>query len=341
MTRRKDGLWQQQMTVMENGRKKQKCFYGKTKAEVLRKIAEYKEKAETGLIFSEVAEKWWDQHINTISASTASRCYLPALKRAIDYFGKTPIRAIRTININQFLTSFLEDHPVAQKTVKNQLSTICMIFKYAITNGYVETNVARDVIVPRHLPKKKREPASSDDISKIKKYIDLPFGLMPYMALYTGCRRGELLALNWEDIFLENRFIRINKSIGYENGKPYLKEPKTEAGERYVPILDKLYPVLESRKSTGLIFNRNGQYLKNYECTKLYDKYKAQAGISCTLHQLRHAFATMLFENDISPKDAQEILGHANIQVTNDIYTHIRKERREKIRDDLLGADIM
>ena len=59
MTRRKDGLWQQQMTVTEHGVKKQKFFYGKTKQEVLKKIAEYREEKELGSMFETVADEWW------------------------------------------------------------------------------------------------------------------------------------------------------------------------------------------------------------------------------------------------------------------------------------------
>ncbi|MDY4190917.1 MAG: tyrosine-type recombinase/integrase [Oscillospiraceae bacterium] len=57
-------------------------------------------------------------------------------------------------------------------------------------------------------------------------------------------------------------------------------------------------------------------------------------------HQLRHAYATMLFENGIAEADAQELLGHAQISTTMDIYTHIREGRKKQIRDKLLNVDI-
>ena len=68
--------------------------------------------------------------------------------------------------------------------------------------------------------------------------------------------------------------------------------------------------------------------------------YKEATGITCTPHQLRHAYATMLYEGDINMEDAQYLLGHAQIQTTKDIYTHIREQKVEKIKEKMLSIDI-
>ena len=73
----------------------------------------------------------------------------------------------------------------------------------------------------------------------------------------------------------------------------------------------------------------------------MWNRYKAASGVTCSPHQLRHCFATMLFEADVPESDAQELLGHAQISTTKDIYTHIRDSRKKKVRESLYGIDIV
>ena len=80
--------------------------------------------------------------------------------------------------------------------------------------------------------------------------------------------------------------------------------------------------------------------MSNMHFQSLWKKYADESGVTCTSHQLRHAYATMLEENNISEKDAQYLLGHAQISTTKDIYTHIRESKKEKINAQLLDVDI-
>ena len=103
----------------------------------------------------------------------------------------------------------------ADKTVRTQLSVFNMIFKYAINFCGLETNPARDVQIPKGLSKKKVSMPSDEDIRKVKEGINLPFGLFPYMAMYTGMRKGELLALTSKDI--DKDYITVSKSLYHDS----------------------------------------------------------------------------------------------------------------------------
>ena len=338
MTRRKDGLWQQQMTVTINGHKKQKCFYGKTKQEVLKKIAAFEEEQERGVTFEKVAAEWWREHEPTIAFTTAIS-YKPAKERAVAEFGKTYIKYIKPSDINRFLIRFVEEKHAAQKTAKTQLLVLNQIYKYAVSNGYSDINAARDLSVPRGLKHSERMEPSSEDIARIKASVHCTFGLFAYMALYTGCRRGELIALTWDDIDLDKRIITINKSIYIKNNQPILKQPKTKAGIRELPILNKLFEQLIP--GTGLVFpSPEDKMLTEAYFQSLWKKYVVESGVTCTPHQLRHAYATMLFENNIGVKDAQELLGHAQAATTQEIYTHLREKRKAETREKLRALDI-
>lgn len=335
MTKRKDGLWQETITM--NG--KRKFFYGKTKADVLRKISAYQEKEQAGKTFDEVADEWWEEHEKHIAFYTA-RSYKPAVIRAKEAFGNTPIKDILPSQISKEIKTFSKTY--ADKTVRTQLMMYNLIFKYAVEMGYILINPARDLSVPANLPKKKVSMPSSGDIQKVKNSIDCTFGLFAYFAMYTGMRRGELLALTWNDIDLDNRTITVNKSIEHINNVPHIKPPKTKSGNRTVPILDKLFNVLEKIESkNGYVFsNSKGELITETQWQRLWELYTKESGISATAHQFRHAFATMLFENNVSEKDAQEILGHAQLSTTMDIYTDIREERKKRVYENLLGVDI-
>lgn len=167
------------MTVTENGKKKQKYFYGHTKQEVLRKIKEYKEKGDAGPLFSECADEWWSVHERLIAPNTM-KCYRPALARAVEHFGKTRIREIKPAHINAFLLDFIEETHAAQKTAKTQLMVINLICRYGVSKGYLDGNPARDLSIPKGLAHTKREMPSDEDISKIKKGTQAPFGMFAY-----------------------------------------------------------------------------------------------------------------------------------------------------------------
>lgn len=338
MVKRKDGRWQEQITVVEKGRKVRKYFYGRTKKDVLLKIAAYKERQEAGALFGDVAAEWWEQHESTLGPITG-KSYIPALKRAEAHFGATPISRIKPTDIHVFLRDIIAEKKMAQKTARTQLMVINLVFKYAVQSGYIEINPARDLEIPKGLQKTPRLLPSDDDIARIKRSTDCQMGMFALWVMYTGCRKSELLALTWEDVDVRARTITISKSRYQVNNKTYIKEPKTEAGYRVLPLLTKLYERVTPGK--GLIFPAaDGDMMTERRFELDWNKYRRDAGISCTPHQLRHCYATMLYEEGISVKDAQELLGHAQASTTQDIYTHIREQRKEKIRAGLLDADI-
>ena len=335
MTRRKDGLWQEAVTIQG----KRRYFYGKTKSEVNKKIAAYQEETEKGALFDVVADEWWEQHEPTLAYNTTKQ-YKPALGRVKTYFAGKYIRTIKPSDVNIFVRSFVHETHAADKTARTQLMVCNLIFKYAVANGYLENNVARDLTVPKGLKKASRSVPSEADIAKIKQSLDAPFGAFAYWLLYTGLRKGELLALTWEDVDMDEHTIVVRKSLYHENNKAKLKKPKTSAGMRVVPILNKLYSTIKPKKS-GIVFPGKNGYMTEMEYQRNWSAYVAETGVTCTAHQLRHAYATMLFENDIAVKDAQRLLGHAQASTTQDVYTDIRKAREKLINRKLLDADVM
>lgn len=339
MTRRKDGRWQQSVTIEQGGRQITKFFYGKTKSEVLRKIAEYKEEAAKGRSFSDVADEWWAEAYEEIAYST-SRGYRAAYNRAKLYFGQKPIRSIKPVDIQRFISKFVRENHAADKTARTQLMIVGLICKHGIAYGDLDQNPAAEITVPKHLPRAPRELPSPEDIKRVKESWACTFGMFAFWALYTGLRRGELMALTWEDVDLKTRTVTVSRSLYYMGNNPHTKAPKTAAGVRSVPLLNKLFEKLEPGKGPIFPDPVKGGYLTKKHYENLWRAYMEESCVNVTPHQLRHAYATMLFENGVSPKDAQDLLGHAQLSTTEDIYTHIRDQRRALIHKQLLDVDI-
>ena len=107
--------------------------------------------------------------------------------------------------------------------------------------------------------------------------------MLGMMALFTGCRRGELLALRWEDIDRKTGTITINKKINYTTGKPVLEDhTKTEAGMRTIPLLAPLADALPKDR-IGLIFhNDKGNYLNSRQLSSLWRDFCDGVGLYTT-----------------------------------------------------------
>lgn len=330
MKKRKDGYYRASKVI--DG--KQKWFYGRSKNEAIKKMEEYSQKSASPL-FKDIAAEWWDVHSEELAYNSVKPLY-PAYKRAVDEFGDMNITDITPSDVSRFIRDFAK-LGYADKTTRTQLGAVNMIFKYAINYvGIDMVNPARDVQVPRGLSKKKVTLPSDEDIQKVKESVDLDFGLFPFMLMYTGLRKGELLALRWEDI--KDGFITIDKSVYYESTIPKVKLPKTERSVRRVPVLDKLSPFITGKK--GIIFNEKGKYMPPQSFLRKWRNYCNSTGIKCTPHQLRHCFATMLYEGGISHKDAQYLLGHSQLSTTMDIYTDIRHQREKEMAENIKSMDI-
>ena len=323
--KRADGLMQRQVTISG----KRKVFYGKTEREINRKIAEYKEEKKRGRTFEDVADEWWEKHSETLEYNSLKN-YSPAKKRAVAEFGSRYMNTITPKDIELFILRFAKKG-YAQKTVQTQLLITHLICEHAVLEGDILYNIADPVQVPRGLPKNKRDLPTEEELEIVKNSLDKPFGLFAFFVLYSGCRRGEALALTYCDIDRKNMVISVSKSVYYNNNHPVIKRPKTNAGTREIVLLDVLARVLPDGDPEEYIFkNSAGELLTSTQFTREWERYCKETGLQITPHQLRHAFATILFDAGLDDKDAQELLGHANISTTRDIYTHITSSRRQK-----------
>lgn len=335
-SKRKDGNYETTITYEQNGETKRKHIYYKDTFELTKKITAFKQELteREKIYFSHVASEWKDSHFAEIAGGTQIS-YTSAYNRAVDILGEKEIKDISPLDVQRILDGMAKQKYSAQ-TIRVQRIVINLIFKHAVLYGYIDNNSVSAVSVPRNLPKAQRDHPSDEDIEKVKSSADAFFGMFAYFLLYTGCRRGEALGLQWRDVDFKNKIIHISKSVNYSGANQNLPvlspHPKTEAGVRDIIILDCLFNRLKDMrgksKDDDFLFGGTTPLTKTAYRNR-WEKYKKETGINFTPHQFRHAYATILYEAGIDEKIAQGLMGHSSIQVTKDTYTHIRQNKRD------------
>lgn len=329
MYQRPDGLYEQIKTI--NG--KRIAFRGKTEKEVTDKMLEYQKKEESGPRFKEVAENWKEAAYADIEYNTA-KGYNAKWKHAVEYFGDCFTKEIKSNDVRAYV-GYLAGKGFAYKTVAHHLSVLRLILDYAVLQNIIPVNPAVGVTVPKRLPRSHREMPSQADLDLIQKNASNGFwGLIAAFMLYTGCRSGEVFAIRQKDIDRESQNLSIRSSVYYENNKPKLKEPKTISGVRVVPIPNFILSLIPEGAPGDFVFSPDPKHpISDSQRRKGWVKFQKEIGISCTPHQLRHAYATLLYESGVDEKTAQKLLGHSDIATTLNIYTHIREQKLQLSRE--------
>lgn len=303
-------------------------------------------KEERPLTFRDIAENWEREHREEITQRTWIN-YDPHYKNLLTRHGEKQIQEVTALEITNHLTAAKAKGYSA--TVVNTIRSLYrMIFDYAVAHDYAQYNPVLSVRLPKGLKRGKRTAPTDDQIKTILTNADQPFGLFPILLLCTGLRKSEALALTWDDIDLKLKQISITKSIDYTVGaNPKIKPPKTEAGNRVVPIIDILLPHLQKAHnacSSEYLFpaatsTRGGKgggmmTLRGYEGA--WNRYCELVGFweddkpTITAHNLRHGTATLMFELGVDELTAQRILGHSRIEITREIYTELRAAQNTK-----------
>jgi len=335
MKKRADGRY---LKVITDPKTNKKIYiYGKSRQEINQKLLTYNDEQETGKLFKAIADDWFSEKYDTYAAQTL-RGVTPAFKRILSHFGDNPIKDITPKDILSFV-NVLADEGLTKKTISNHKCLLNQIFDSAVVSGDISINPCLSVKITKGAPSKKRNAASSSEEGIILESADE--WVFPVIALCTGMRKGEILALQWKDIDFENDTISVTKSIYHVGHNAMIKSPKTAKGVRTVPLVSKLKAILLPLKAQPDYFVVSGtEPMKEYQFEKKYKDFQKATGITASAHQIRHSFATLANEAGVEGKSAQEVLGHAQLSTTMDIYTDFRKKslsQTKKKLDEIFG----
>ena len=363
--KRRDGRWQASFSESRDsdGKLKRRYVYGKTKREVLDKLAEYQESARNGCLIakndSPSVEEWtnrwlWSYTKNSVKAKTFDQYESICRVHIIPYLGKLSLVKLSSDDC-QDLVNAMHEKGLSRRTIELTKTILNAALKLAKKNNLVRNVVTENVVLPKKTHKKARVLSQSEQPLLIEELKENYIGRALLFSLYTGLRRGEVLALTWDDINFNERTLNIEKSLarvkthsdGPKKTTLCVSTPKTESSNRIVPLIDKAVELLllhkqeQQRyaktvgtyyKDINLIFsNSNGGYIDPGNLNRKLNKISKRLGLgTISPHVLRHSFATRGLEAGVSLKAMQGFLGHSSIKITGDIYTHLLEEQKLK-----------
>lgn len=308
-------------------------FYGHSEREVYQKIDSYENEHKDLCSFDKTADLWYSSACAHL-ADGSVRSYVPALDRAKQHFKSVKVNKITPLMVQQFLQQISKQY--AYKTVRNQKTVLSQIFNYAI----VDMNIAMQnpcdrVKITDKSKQSTREALTPQERHEIEATKQDEFQLA-YLILYTGCRLGEALALRYSDITKDKVMIR--RAVHFKGNQPVIGVTKTPASIRAVPLLPPLADRLNCLEHHPDDFIIGGaKPITQSALTRRWEKWCKEHSIDIDRHQIRHEYATMLYEAGIDVKTAMRYLGHTNISMTMDVYTHISERHMEEQQNKLIS----
>ncbi len=351
-----------------------KDLYGSTVRELEEKIKGIIYELDHGVLNNkecfESFFKTWLFEVNFINKKPSTKERYEGLYRKYikdSYISDINIKDITQTDIQRYYNNLLKKD-TSVSTIKQLNKIIAPSIRYAYNNNLIIKDFTKGIILPAE--KEENKIKNLEKINPftfkeqqifIKAIKGHEYEMLFLTAINTGMRQGELLALTWNDVDLINNTISVNKTAKYiapvdedgrGKGEMTVQTPKTMSSIRTIPmpvfLRDKLkqYKIEQSKKrlrlanmynNKSLVFcNTEGKYLDSSRIRKVYKKILIDNDLKVRkFHDLRHTFATRLFELGESPKKVQTILGHSNISTTLDIYTHVLEDTKESISSKL------
>ena len=353
--RRKDGRWEARYPLgkdVTTGKTKYRSVYGNTYSEAKEKRMQAMQKtyiSQKNGGFIEAVRKWLEEKEPSIKEQTYRRYQQCIDTHIIPYFGDVKCSAITQNTVDDFLKQKRLSGRLDGKGGLSQ-STIrgmCIILQSILLFAYQKKMGIPEMIQikkPR-VDKKKisvLKPNEQKRLETVLLEVPTDTNLAIYLALHTGMRIGEICALHWSDIDWDERLLFVRSTvIRNKNGQLVIASPKSETSQRAIPLTRQLVNLLAAeheRSCSEFVFSspRKDTFLNPRTLQYRFQTLLTRLGISrISFHALRHTFATRWIEFGMDVKSLSEVLGHAGVQITLDIYVHssdkLKREAIEKL----------
>lgn len=365
--KRKDGRWEGRYIAYydNSGKAKYKYLYAQTYSEVKAKllcaqmnckIATEKENIKDKEIYTFWLDEWLRIKKTRVKESTYIR-YRNTIENHIKpEFGKYPINKISTFMMEEFVVKKLQDGKLdgsgglSAKSMSDILVIIKETFKYAQFCG--DTIICNFDRISLKKTRQEMKVLSNEEEKRLLKVLlkDMDrYKLGVFVCLYTGIRIGELCALQWKDISLEEKTIKVEKTLQrlqnddintLQKTRIIITEPKSNAALRIIPLPDFVVEIMSSFQGNPNSYLLSGECKTIVEPRTMQNRFKnylVDGKIDdMNFHSLRHTFATRCIEVGFDVKTLSEILGHSSVKITLDKYVHsslqLKRNNMEKLK---------
>lgn len=264
--------------------------------------------------------------------------YEVASKRVISAFGGTLAKDLTPYAIEQFITE--KTKKLASKTINNSVNLLSAAYKNAVKKKLLFENPCEVI----EKPKKKNNEKKILNEDEIKRFIEcldeecLDFKVLCELALFLGMRKGEILGLRESDINFDFGTVQIQRAR-YEGakGEIIIQPPKTERSKRTLVapefLLEDIRELIKEHDSPDdYLIQYCGKPMHYAYVEYRFIKFRDRNNFDITLHGLRHTFASMLnADGDFDIAEISSALGHSNITITLNTYTHTFKNANKSV----------
>ncbi len=360
ITKRADGRWEARLSLSDG---KRRCFYGKTRQEVARKLAEAQRQVESGLPLVNERQTvdqffafWLDTMRHVVKPRTWIRYEDFARLHIVPVLGRVAIAKLTPQHIQGLYAQKLKEG-LSPTTVRHFHMMLHRALDQALRFGVVQRNVTELVDPPRMnrhemsvlTPEQARAllvAAAGDRLEAL--YV---------LALSTGMRQGELLGLRWRDVDLEHGVLSVRATLQFINGQFVFAEPKSARSRRQIALSKRAVEALlghrirqlEECSALGsawdvtydLVFpNQVGRPMNASNMIRReFHPMLKRAGLPyIRFHDLRHTAATLLLRQGVNPKIVSEMLGHASVSITLDLYSHVLPDMQQMAAEAMDAA---
>ena len=349
--RRKDGRYEAAVFLQTtSGFRKRVRVYGSTRAAVHTKLVEIKGQAARGVplpdkecTLANYLDHWMRAYVVVQQRPATVDRNEQVIRRYLKpNLGAFKLSALSVRTVQTYLNREIEAGQ-SLATVHNIRKVLSAALTWAMRQELVFRNVARLVQLPQYQPNE-AEPSTIDETRKFLRKAQGSSLYLAYLllAIY-GFRRGEVLGLQWDDIDLVERRIRVRRQLQRSGGELRLSDLKTAAGRRDVPIVGLIETVLLSHRTANgvgaptqqlLFTTESGKPIEPRNFYRTFQRFCKDNGLRrIKVHDLRHTSATTLKNLGVPDRDIQTILGHADVDTTRRIYQHVSIDnQRDAIR---------
>lgn len=349
--KRNDGRWEGRYfkEYDRNGKIKYSSVYGKTYNEIKTKLnsivpnlVETSHNHSINVNFSTACYEWLESKKNTIKQSTYAKYSFDIERYILPNMTKLKLYEI---DKNSLCNLVAKNRKLSQKTLKQ----ISIIFKSIVKyiNKKYDLKIELKEYKFKNISNKKINVLSELQQKKLEKYLLQQTDLLKlgvYLCLYTGLRLGEICALKWSEIDLDNEILSVRKTIQRIQNtdlnkstktKVIIETPKTEMSLRDIPLPKHVISLLRKYKPVSIknkyFLTGNANFIEPRTMQNKFKKYLEETNIkSINFHTLRHTFATRAVEKEVDIKSLSEILGHSTIKMTLEKYVHVTMEQKKK-----------
>ncbi len=350
---RSDGRWEARYTKGRDpgtGKQIQKSIYGKTQAEVRKKLQQaciaidegtYMEPSK--LTVGEWLEIWVENYTENLKPYS-KKSYNTQIKKHIKpALGAIKLTSLNTVEIQRFYNRLLkgveDNEPLSPKTIKNIHGVLHKALKQAVEIGYLKYNVSEACKLPR-VQKVNIKPLEEKEIAAFLEAVKgHQYENIYVVDLFTGMRQGEILGLTWDCINFKNGTIFIYRQLQKIEGEYRFVSLKNDKARRIMPA-PAVMRVLQNQKriqnewklkastaweNSELVFtNQLGGHLSHFTVYKHFKRIVREIGVpNARFHDLRHSYAVVALQAGDDLKTVQETLGHHAASFTLDVYGHV------------------